>query len=378
MISVYIPDLRTGGAERIVVHLVNEFASRGISTDLVLSRLEGSYLTDVNEGVNIINLNATRYPGYAAMGAYRPLRSYFEQKQPTVFLSALARANVVALLAHRMAKVDTRIVVSEHNTLSSRIKGSKDLKMKALPWMIRLTYRWADNIIAVSDGVGDDLAQTCSINRNQIKTIYNPVYNRSIPQKSKEKPDHPWFDESKKKKEIIVAVGGVDVQKDYPTLLRAFSRVQRNRSVQLIIVGTGDKQELKKLVSELGIQEKVSFPGFVDNVYSYMGNADIFVLSSRWEGLPTVLIEALACGTPVVSTNCPSGPNEILSDGEYGPLVPVGDHRALAEAIEKVLDDPIDSKKLRRRAEDFSVEEIADQYLETLLPNWEEQTTTSV
>ncbi len=369
-VAIHIPDLRGGGAERMMVHLANEFASQDISTDLVLSRFKGPYCSEVNENVNIVDLDASRYPGYAAMGAYRPLRNYIKLTQPDALLSALTRANVVALLAHRTAGVDTRMVASERNHLSSIVEKSENTKIRALPLMARCTYRWADAVVPISEGVGDDLVETASVNRQKMTTIYNPAFDHSIPDRAEESPDHPWFEEDEDEFATLLAVGSLSRQKDFPTLLRAFARIQNRRPARLTILGEGDKRnELEALTRDLGIQDYVSFPGFVDNPFSYMARADVFVLSSEWEGFGNVLVEAMACGTPVVSTDCPSGPSEILCDGKYGPLVPIGDHVALADSIKETLDDPIDSETLQKRANDFSVEEIAEQYLDVLLPD---------
>jgi len=367
-VAIHIPDLRGGGAERMMINLANEFVTHDISTDLVLSRSEGPYRSEINKGVNVVNLNASRYPGYAAMGAFRPLCRYLRRNQPDVLLSALTRANVVALLAHRRAGVDTRIVVSERNHLSSIVQKSGDMRMRVLPLLVRLTYPWSDAIIPISNGVADDLVETASIERTKLTTIHNPAYDQSIPERMKEQPEHGWFTTETNSAETILGVGSLSRQKDFPTLLRAFARVQKRRDVRLIILGEGPKRnELEALADELDIEDSVSLPGFVDNPFSYMARSDVFVLSSEWEGFGNVLVEAMACGTPVVSTDCPSGPAEILCDGKYGTLVPIGDSTFLATAITNTLDNPIESGILKQRAEDFSVEKIAEQYLNVLL-----------
>jgi len=369
-IAIHIPDLRGGGAERMMINLANEFASRGIATDLILSRIEGPYLSDVDNAVTVVDLKATRYPGYAAMGAYRPLIKYLKQNRPDTLLSALTRANVVALLAHRRAAVDTRIVVSERNHLSSTVQKSGDMRMRVLPLLVRLTYPWSDAIIPISNGVADDLVETASIERTKLTTIHNPAYDQSIPERMKEQPEHGWFTTETNSAETILGVGSLSRQKDFPTLLRAFARVQKRRDVRLIILGEGPKRnELEALADELDIEDSVSLPGFVDNPFSYMARSDVFVLSSEWEGFGNVLVEAMACGTPVVSTDCPSGPAEILCDEQYGLLVPIGDYSSLATAIEETLDNPVESAILKQRAKEFSVKKIAKQYLDVLSSN---------
>jgi len=185
--------------------------------------------------------------------------------------------------------------------------------------------------------VRGDLAQLMNVSRERITVIYNPsVVQAEVQAKAQAPLDHPWFKPDQPP--VILAVGRLQVQKDYPTLIRAFALVRQTRPVRLLILGEGKERPLlEALVKELGLEQDVSLPGFVLNPYAYMARAALFVLSSRWEGLPTVLIEALCCGAPVVSTDCPSGPREILRDGQYGPLVPVGGVNALARAIETTL-----------------------------------------
>jgi len=353
----------------MIVNLANEFVTRDIDTDIVLSRAEGPYVSEVDERVNIVNLEAPELPGYSALGALKPLRRYLEYKKPDAFLSALTRANIVALSAHRTTNVPARMVVSERNNLSKRIKEMGKLRFRVLPWIVRATYRWADAIIPISEGVGDDLARTANISREKMRTIHNPAYSPTIEQRAVESPNHPWFSEANRDYKLLLGTGSLSQQKDFSTLLRAFQRLQKRTDTRLVILGEGEKRgELEALARRLGIFDSVDFPGFVDNPFAYMTRADVFVLSSAWEGFGNVIVESMACGTPVVSTDCPSGPAEILEDGKFGPLVPVGDHAALAEAIEKVLEDPPDEKVIRNRAREFSIETIANQYLEILLP----------
>ena len=200
-------------------------------------------------------------------------------------------------------------------------------------------------------------------------TIYNPVVTAELVSQSRAPLDHPWLQLGAPP--VILGVGRLHEQKDFPTLLRAFARVRAKREARLIILGEAKhaeyRTELTTLAAQLGIANDVMFPGFVDNPFAYMAHAAVFVLSSAWEGLPTVLIEALACGCPVVSTDCPSGPAEILENGKYGPLVPVGDDVALADAICSVLNTPPNRDWLRARGALFGVDHVADRYLGVLL-----------
>lgn len=367
-VAIHVPDLSGGGAERMMVNLVNEFASRGIHTDLVVTRFEGEYCEEVDNSVSVVELDPDPVPLYAAMGALRPLRRYLRARRPDAMLSALTRANVVTLLAHRLADVPTRIVVSERNHLSSTVGNAEMRRMRALPSLVRLTYPWADRVVPISDGVGRDLADTASIPESSMRTIYNPVVTPSLFELAEESLSHPWFD-GNAEYDVLLGVGSLTRQKDFPTLLRCFAELVDRRDTRLVVLGEGPKRDdLRRLGSELGVSDAVDMPGFVDNPFAYMRRADAFVLSSAWEGFGNVLVEAMACGTPVVSTDCPSGPSEILDGGEYGPLVPVGDPHALAEAVCRTLESPPPSSRLEARAREFSVSTIADQYLNVLLP----------
>jgi glycosyltransferase involved in cell wall biosynthesis len=245
------------------------------------------------------------------------------------------------------------------------------LKAHRRPRRFRLSlarhfYPRADAIIAVSNGIADDLAQVTGLPRERITTIYSPVITPELQEKARAPLDHPWFAQGSPP--VLLGVGRLVPQKDFPTLLKAFARVRAVRKARLVILGEGIRRmELETLVRELGVAADVTLPGFVANPFPYMAGASVFVLSSAWEGLPGVLIEAMACGCPVVSTDCPSGPAEILDGGAYGPLVPVGNDEALAKAILSVLETPPDPERLRVRAALFSVDRAADRYLEVLL-----------
>jgi glycosyltransferase involved in cell wall biosynthesis len=205
-----------------------------------------------------------------------------------------------------------------------------------MPNFMRHCFPWADEIVAVSEGVADDFAAVTGLERSRIKTIYNPVISTTLVEKAKEPVDHPWF--APGQPPVILAIGRLTKQKNFPTLIRAFDSLRKKRPVHLMILGEGEERmALEGLIQQLGLDDSVSLPGFLDNPYAYLSRAGVFVLSSEWEGLPTVLIEALAVGVPVVSTDCKSGPREILDDGKYGQLVPVGDSATLAEAIGKAL-----------------------------------------
>jgi len=259
-------------------------------------------------------------------------------------------------------------VTSEHNPLSHQVvQRSKrwNWRWRFLPPLIRGVYPWADAIVAVSNGVADDLSSTAGIARKRITTIYNPVVTPGLQEKARATLNHPWF--APGSPPVVLGVGRLAAEKDFPTLLKAFARVRAVRKARLMILGEGrERATLEALAHELGVATDVELPGFVDNPFAYMARAAVFVLSAVWEGFGNVVVEAMACGCPVVSTDCPSGPAEIMDGGAYGSLVPVGDDAALAKAILSVLETPPDLERLRARAALFSVDRAADQYLEVL------------
>ena len=224
----------------------------------------------------------------------------------------------------------------------------------------------AAHFVGVSQGVSDGLAAVLEVPREKIATIYNPVVSPDLHVKAAEQPDHPWFRDNDAPV-ILAAARLEDKQKDHPTLIRAFSLLSARRPCRLIILGEGKRRaRIEGLVKELNLTDRVSLPGWVENPFAFMARASLFVLSSRWEGLPTVLVEALACGCPCISTDCPSGPAEILQGGEFGGLVPIGDPAALANEMERMLKQSPDRQRLQRRAADFSVDRAVTAY-ETLL-----------
>jgi glycosyltransferase involved in cell wall biosynthesis len=399
-IALFMPSLGGGGVERVMLNLAGAFVERGSRVDLLVCRAEGPYQDRLPAQLNIVALRAA-LPGWARLlilaadpkglqpllwpvllppkGAkqfrYLPdLARYLRREHPQVLLSALTKPNLMAVWARRLAGAPTRLVISEHSTLSPNLSVPRrkwKWRWRFFPSLGQRVYPGADAIIAVSNGVADDLAQSASIPRERITTIYNPIVSPTLVSQSKAPLDHPWFQPSAPP--VVLAVGRLCEQKDFPTLLRAFARVRARQEAHLMVLGEADakrgklRTDLMALATQLGIADDVALPGFVANPFAFMARAAVFVLSSVWEGLPSVLIEALACGCPVVSTNCLGGPAEILANGEYGPLVPMGDDTALADAILSVLSTPPDRNRLRARAARFSVDYAADRYLEVLL-----------
>jgi glycosyltransferase involved in cell wall biosynthesis len=361
-VAFYVPALRVGGAQRVTITLANGLAERGHDVDLVLSYREGELLSQVDDAVSVVDLRTPKVPVLGILASVPRMRSYLETVEPSVLFAAITYANVTSLLAAAVADTDTRVVPTEHN----RFEMESGLKSAVTSVLARRLYRLADGIVAVSAGVATSVADGTGVARDDVTVLYNPVPIADVRSRAREPIDEHLTDDWLRSPafETIVSVGRLETPKDPETLLRAFERVNSVRpDTRLILVGDGSKrEELFDLAERLDIDEAVSLPGYAANPYAYMGWASVFVLSSEFEGLPTVLIEALACGCPVVATDCPSGPREILADGEYGTLVPVGDATALEDAIRSTLKTPTDPEKLTRRARDFSVETIVDQY----------------
>jgi len=358
-IALFLRGLYGGGTERVMLNLAKAFVARNLRVDLVLARAEGPYLEQVDPDVRIVDLQAQWMPS-----SLPKLVKYLRQSQPQTLMTALHYPCEIALLAKRLASVRTRIIVSEHNTLSLEAKRIPKLSVRLSSHAARLFYPYADGIVAVSQGVADDLAEVTKLSRDRIQVIYNPVVLPELFQLAQAPIDHPWFQPGEPP--VILGVGRFYPQKDFPTLIRAFAKVQAQRPARLVILGEGpDEADLRSLIHTMNLQDVVSLPGFVENPYTYMAKAQVFVLSSAWEGLGNVLIEAMAVGTPVVSTNCESGPAEILANGKYGALVPVGDSDAIATAIGRVLDGDrptVDPTWL----DQFTLETCVEQYLQCL------------
>ncbi|MHC3437906.1 glycosyltransferase [Natrialbaceae archaeon A-gly3] len=359
-IAFYLPSLRGGGAEKVMVNLATEFANRGHTVDMVLVQARGEYIDDVPKEVNIVDLETRRF-----LAALPSLTRYLRRERPDAMLSTIDTANVTAICAKRAAGVSTRVVIRISNMLSTK-EANGELKHRLVHRTAKYVYPYADEIVAVSDGVGEDLLKMTNASPEQITTIYNPSVTEELLEKRSEPVDHPWFGEDEEIP-VILGVGELSEQKDFETLIRAFDRVIKSQQARLVILGEGPRREkLETLVTELGLDDIVSMPGFVDNPYAYMAKTDVFVLSSRWEGCPNVLVEAMACGSPVVSTDCPSGPEEILKDGRHGLLVPVGDEEQMARCVINVLSREEMERSARYAQARFSVREISREYIDVV------------
>lgn len=358
-VAIFCPSLRGGGAERVVVTLANALAGRGYAVDLVLASAQGPYRKDLSPGIRVVDLRTGR-----VIKALLPLAGYLRRERPVAMLAAQTHANVVALLARKLARGETRIVVSERSTISMARDRARGLIARLNFALVPMLYREADGICTVSVGASTDLAEFAGMRAASVQTIYNPFDLVRIERLAAEDVDDPWLKPGQPP--VLLAIGRLNEAKDFPTLIRMFARLRKQRPLRLLILGEGElRPMLEALISQHRLTgDDVRMPGFVSNPFAYLARCATFVLSSRWEGLPGVLIEALACGAPVVSTDCPSGPREILEGGRWGALVPVGDADALADAVAATLDMPRDQlPDVRQRACEFEQERSVDAYL---------------
>lgn len=358
-LALFLPDLRGGGAERVMLEVANAIASRGVAVDLLLVKAAGPYLRTLSPAVQVVDFGKAR-----TTAAFIPLLRYLRRVRPAALLSTLDHVNVVALLARRLAGGPTRVVIREANMLSPVRAEAKSLRGRGMFALMHALYAGADAIITPSRGLAEDLRKNVRLPTSKVRIIYNPAVTPRLFELARTPLEHPWFVPGAPP--VVVAAGRLIALKDFPTLLRAFAEVVRVRPARLLILGEGEERpKLEALARELDLGDRAALPGFVDNPFAFMARADAFVLSSRTEGLPNVLIQALALGTPVISTDCPSGPAEILAGGKYGTLVPVGDAPAMSEAILRALTappEPADPSRL----EQFEVETVTEQYLQAL------------
>lgn len=360
LLSFFIPDLTFGGAEQVTVNIVNGLSTRGYNIELLLSRRDGDLQAHLNSNVQVKQLPPARTSPLGVVADLPALMRYLRRQEPAALFPHLSHVSVACLTAKRLRSLDTKIIPTEHKTF--RRQGDMTRKDRIVDKLTPLVYPAADRIIAVSEGVADSIATQTRVSREQISVLYNPVDLESVRSQALAPVSHKWLEDDTI--ELLVYVGRLEPEKDLETWLRAFNRVhEHNPKTRAILIGEGScRTELEANLDTLGLSDVVSLPGYAENPYPFMKQADVFVLSSRFEGLPTVLIEALACECPIVSTDCPGGTAEILDGGRIGQLVAVGDSQALAAAIEDTLAEPTDVERLRERAESFAPEAVFDEY----------------
>jgi glycosyltransferase involved in cell wall biosynthesis len=362
-IAIIAASMRLGGAERMTLNLAGELVRRGCIIDLVLIDRTGPLLEQVPPNIRVIGLGSSR-----ARGAVRQLRSYLRCESPAAVLSIAFQTNILTMLASIGLRPKPRIVLSVRSTYSAAMAANRLMTRAIFKTATRLLYPRADRIVAVSKGAGDDLCRNTNIRHDKVVTVYNPVIRSDFDRLAAEPAD--LLDDVPGVARIIT-VGRLTRAKDQANLIRAFAKVVQEMPAQLLIAGEGELRiELEQVAKSLGVADDVRFLGMVRNPYPYLRASDLFVLSSIWEGLPSALVEAMASGLPVVSTDCPHGPREILEGGKWGRRVPPGEPAALAQAMLDVLrSGGVDA---RERARGVTAERAASRYLDLLIPGAED------
>lgn len=361
-IIFFIPSLVGGGAERVLSHLVNYLDRDKYDILLVLFENTQDYGINLGSDTNTICLNKkSRWDFFKLIFKIKKIMYNYN---PNAVISFLNYANILVILANLFCKMKFNVLISERNYPSEYLSKARLRYLKK--WLTMFTYRRANKIIAVSKSINRRLVEDYGVESERVKTIYNPLLLKQIKVKSQEKVEHPFFRDEDA--QVIIGVGRLAEQKRFDNLLKAFSLVRKEQDKAcLIILGKGELQaKLENLALDLKISNWIDFVGFKPNPYAWIAKANIFVLSSDDEGFPNVLLEAMACGTPVISTDCPSGPNEIIANGKNGVLVPTGNEKALAKAIITLLKDGNLRKKYsmesKKKAEDFRIDKILSQY----------------
>lgn len=358
-IALMVPNLHGGGAQRITLPLVSELQRLGLETDLVVGAVEGPLVDEVPGDISVVDLGAPRL-----RRALRPLVRYLQDRQPAVLMPTIPHTDVLAAVAGRMSRTGVTVIPRVSNTLSAAGR-SRALNGRLSNAMARWVYTRAPLVIACSWGMQRDLVDALGVPADHVEVAPNAAVGAALHRLALQPVDHPWV--GARDVPLILAVGSLTSQKNHALLLESFADLLEIRPAHLLVLGEGPlRRPLGEQVARLGISAHVEFAGFDVNPYRYMRACDLFVLSSDWEGLPGVLIEAVACGANVVSTDCPSGPAEILGHGAFGRLVPCGDRTALATALGDALDDPI--RPGPDAWERYTVQAAAQRYAEIVGP----------
>ena len=360
-VALFMGTLGGGGAERVMLDIGRLLARRGMNVDLVVIRAEGPYLEILPPEVRLVDLKSTRM-----VTCLVKLLRYLRRDRPKALLVTMETAVLVALVAKATLARNVCVIVRQANTFSLTFAhaGSKDrLIMRMLGFLLPL----ADGVVANSRGAAGDLGRTLPKISSRVQVVPNPVVTPELAEQAALAVEHPWFGDTGVP--VVLSVGRLVPLKDHATLLKAFARVVSSQPARLVILGEGpERGNLLRLAEQLGIAEQIDLPGFRVNPFAYMARSRLLAHSSRYEGFPNVLVQAMACGTPVVSTDCDHGPREILEGGKWGRLVPVEDSEAMTEAIIETLRDPISPELLVSRASAYSAEAAIDRFMQVITP----------
>ena len=357
LITVFVATSGHSGVDRLIRHLVPSLARRGYSVDVLKIRNHGPVIEDQLQGVQLIDLKVKH-----VYSSFPALVRYLKHRRPDVMLTDKDRVNRTAILARAWSRVPTRLVLSSGTTISIDLDNRGAFERWLQKRSMKYLYPHAENIVVTSEGVADDMAEYTGLARKRIQVVPCPVVPNEFFGLQLPRPDHPWFIADAPP--VILGVGELGPRKDFVTLVNAFARLRANQNCRLVILGKGNQRDhLLSVANELGVANDIDLPGFESNPYPFMAHAAMLAMSSRWEGLGFVLIETLALGTPVVSTDCPSGPREILDGGRYGRLVPVGDAERLARAMAETLLNPLPTAFLQEAARPYEIERSTSAYL---------------
>ncbi len=354
-VVLYIPDLSAGGAERVALNLLEALPGPGLHVSLLVNRMDGPLLEQLPPGAEVVSLGAS-----CTLAAFWPLVRFLRRERPDAVVAFLSFNNVMAVWANLVAGRPSRVVTTIHAPLSFETAARPSPQFRLVPWLYRATLPRAAAVVAVSRGVGADLCRTLSRDIG-FSVIHNPVVTPRLLALAQREVDHPWF--APGQDPVILSVGRLHECKDPRLLVEAFALLPAASRARLVMFGDGPlRSELEGLIAQRGLAGRAVLLGGTSNPWRFMARARVLVLTSRHEGFGNVLVEAMATGLPVVSTDCPYGPTEILGGGQWGRLVPVGDAAALASAMDAALAEPADAAALRRRADDFSAAAVADRY----------------
>ncbi|MFL6240526.1 MAG: glycosyltransferase [Actinomycetes bacterium] len=356
-VAQLLPNFASGGAERVTLDLAVGMVAAGVDVDVVVAQDQGPLRAAVPDGVRVVDLHASR-----VLRMVPSLRRYLRSERPDVVISHITHTNLVASVVCRTMRPRMPLLLVHHNTLSNVARNAATRRDRLAPRLVKHLYLRADAVVTVSQGVADDLVRITGLPPGHIHVLYNPVVFDRILARAAEDTGHPWL--SDKTGPVLLAAGRLHPQKDFATLLRALARLPADH--RLIILGEGElRGDLERLAGELGVAGRVDMPGFLTNPYPYMRTADALVVSSQWEGLALGLVEAMPFDTQLVSTDCDSGPREILDDGKWGTLVPVGDTVALAEGIARAVAAPVPARP-PEAWQRFDVATVSGRYLDLI------------
>ncbi len=356
VIMITLASMRGGGIQKSAIRLINEFLRLGIPTSLITIDANGPVRSEVPYDCRFIDLGV----GRTRWAIFRLIASLKEIK-PDVVISAQTHLNVLLIIARALSGYPKKLIVTEHITFNTGITSEGKFSQRMRPYLIRFLYPFAERVVAVSPASADSIYQYTKL-KTKVDVILNGLDMDEIKKAANQPVFHPWVSNSDFK--LIVGMGRLSLQKNFSYLLRAFARLDSKEKYRLLILGEGsDKTALLLLAKQLEIQEYVEFLGFIDNPYPYLAQADLFVLPSKWEGFANVIIEALACGTPVIAADCPGGPADILSDKSFAKIVPMDNPKEMASAIKGSLSADIDSIGIFEFAKQFSIQDTAQNYL---------------